>query len=101
MLAGLARTAGGLLLRRGPLSPAAAGSRLAGDGAVDRSRFPRLEERELEERFVRGSGPGGQSVNKTANCVSLKHLPTGELRVEGKLRANWVNGPDWAGDGIV
>ena len=83
MLAGLARTARGLLSRRGPLSPAAAvGSRLAGDSAVDRSRFPRLEERELEERFVRGSGPGGQSVNKTANCVSLKHLPTGELRLE-------------------
>ncbi|XP_037076327.1 probable peptide chain release factor C12orf65, mitochondrial, partial [Pollicipes pollicipes] len=45
--------------------------------AIDRSRFPELQERELEERFVRGSGPGGQSVNKTANCVSLKHVPTG------------------------
>ena len=40
-----------------------------------------LEERELEERFVRGSGPGGQSVNKTRNKVQLLHLPTG-LRVE-------------------
>ena len=30
---------------------------------------PRLEERDLEESFVRGSGPGGQSVNKTENCV--------------------------------
>lgn len=40
-----------------------------------------LEEGELEERFVRGSGPGGQSVNKTRNKVQLLHLPTG-LRVE-------------------
>lgn len=26
---------------------------------------------------VRGHGPGGQSVNKTTNCVVLKHRPTG------------------------
>ena len=39
--------------------------------------FPELDESELEEDFVRGSGPGGQSVNKTTNCVVLKHKPTG------------------------
>ena len=77
MLAGAARTAARLLSGRLPQRGAAA-VRPAGGGAVDRSRFPRLQERELEERFVRGSGPGGQSVNKTANCVALKHLPTGE-----------------------
>lgn len=38
---------------------------------------PVLRENDLEEEFVRGSGPGGQSVNKTANCVVLKHSPTG------------------------
>jgi len=32
---------------------------------------------DIEERFVRGSGAGGQKVNKTSNCVWLKHLPTG------------------------
>ncbi|KAL7736808.1 hypothetical protein ACLKA6_015649 [Drosophila palustris] len=26
---------------------------------------------------MRGSGPGGQAVNKTNNCVFLRHLPTG------------------------
>jgi protein subunit release factor A len=26
-----------------------------------------LREEDLEEQFVRGSGPGGQSVNKTSN----------------------------------
>lgn len=44
---------------------------------IDYSKVPQLVEAELEEQFVRGSGPGGQSVNKTANCVVLTHLPTG------------------------
>lgn len=34
-----------------------------------RRDLPHLDERDLEETFVRGSGPGGQSVNKTENCV--------------------------------
>ena len=34
-------------------------------------------ERDLEETFVRGSGKGGQKVNKTNNCVCLVHHPTG------------------------
>ena len=40
-------------------------------------QFPEIHDHELEETFVRGSGPGGQSVNKTANCCVLKHKPTG------------------------
>jgi ribosome-associated protein len=31
-----------------------------------------IEERELEERFVRASGPGGQNVNKVATAVQLR-----------------------------
>ena len=26
---------------------------------------------------ILGSGPGGQKINKTSNCVQLKHIPTG------------------------
>lgn len=44
---------------------------------VDRSRVPVLNENDLEESFVRGSGPGGQSVNKTSSACHLKHIPTG------------------------
>jgi protein subunit release factor B len=32
---------------------------------------------DLLEKFVRGSGAGGQKINKTSNCVFLKHEPTG------------------------
>jgi len=31
----------------------------------------------LVERFVRGSGAGGQKINKTSSCVFLKHLTSG------------------------
>ncbi|XP_075325155.1 mitochondrial translation release factor in rescue isoform X2 [Odontesthes bonariensis] len=46
-------------------------------GKKDLVDFPVLIEDELEEQFVRGSGPGGQATNKTSNCVVLKHIPTG------------------------
>ena len=31
-----------------------------------------IDEREIEERFVRASGPGGQHVNKVATAVELR-----------------------------
>jgi hypothetical protein len=40
-----------------------------------------LVEDDLIETFVRGSGPGGQKINKTSNRVVLIHEPT-QLRVE-------------------
>ncbi|CAL1703670.1 unnamed protein product [Somion occarium] len=40
-------------------------------------QVPELREDDLEESFVRGSGPGGQSINKTQNNVQLLHKPTG------------------------
>ena len=36
-----------------------------------------INEGNLVEKFVRGSGAGGQKINKTSNCVFLKHLPSG------------------------
>jgi protein subunit release factor B len=38
---------------------------------------------EVEERFVRGSGPGGQKINKTSSTVWLRHRPSGiEVRCQ-------------------
>ena len=34
-------------------------------------------EKDLEEKFVRSQGPGGQHVNKTSTCVLLTHRPSG------------------------
>jgi len=31
-----------------------------------------IDERELEETFVRSSGPGGQNVNKLSTAVQLR-----------------------------
>jgi len=36
-----------------------------------------VREEDIEERFVRSSGAGGQHVNKTSTCVQLRHVPTG------------------------
>lgn len=44
---------------------------------IDFSKVPVLNEKDLIEQQVRGSGPGGQKINKTASCVVLKHIPTG------------------------
>jgi protein subunit release factor B len=37
-----------------------------------------VREADLVERFVRGSGSGGQKINKTSSCVYLLHVPSGE-----------------------
>lgn len=39
-----------------------------------------LREEDIEEKFIRSSGRGGQKVNKVSTCVVLLHRPTG-LRV--------------------
>jgi peptide chain release factor len=40
---------------------------------------------DIEERFVRGTGPGGQKINKTSSTVWLLHRPTGiEVRCQAE-----------------
>jgi protein subunit release factor B len=40
---------------------------------------------DVDERFVRGSGPGGQKINKTSSTVALRHAPTGvEVRCQAE-----------------
>jgi len=36
-----------------------------------------LREKDIEEKFIRSSGSGGQKVNKTSTCVYVRHIPTG------------------------
>ncbi|MFH1415656.1 MAG: peptide chain release factor-like protein [Elusimicrobiota bacterium] len=44
---------------------------------IDKMNRLGITEADLIEKFIRSSGPGGQKINKTSNCVYLKHLPTG------------------------
>ena len=42
-----------------------------------------VAEGDLEEHFIRGSGKGGQKINKTSSCVQLNHAPSGiEIRCQ-------------------
>ena len=43
----------------------------------ERMKALHIHEKDIEEKFVRSSGRGGQKVNKTSTCVYLKHIPTG------------------------
>ena len=50
-----------------------------------------MAEGDLAESFVRGSGPGGQKINKTSVCVRLVHRPTGlEVKMQ-KARSQQLN----------
>ena len=43
----------------------------------ERMKILGIHEKDIEEKFIRSSGKGGQKVNKTSTCVYLKHIPTG------------------------
>jgi peptide chain release factor len=46
---------------------------------------------DIEEQFVRGSGAGGQKINKTNSTVHLRHMPSGiEVRMQ-KHREQGLN----------
>ena len=50
-----------------------------------------IKEEEIQERFIKSSGRGGQKVNKTNSAVFLRHLPTGVTVKCGKTRSQALN----------
>jgi ribosome-associated protein len=49
-----------------------------------------LDDSELEEQFVRGSGPGGQNVNKVATAVQLRFNVYATLTLAPEVRSRLI-----------
>lgn len=47
------------------------------DELVERMNRVGVQESDLVEKFILGSGSGGQKINKTSSCVYIKHIPSG------------------------
>ena len=56
-----------------------------------RMRKCNLFERDIEEKFVRSRGAGGQKVNKSSTCVHLQHIPSGLSVKIQKSRSQGLN----------
>ena len=50
---------------------------------ADRMTSLGIREADIFEKFIRGSGKGGQKINKTSSCVYLLHKPS---RIEIKCQ---------------
>src|SRR5262245_36211747 len=46
-----------------------------------------IEDSELEEKFIRSSGPGGQNVNKVATAVELRFDPSRSPAISPEMLA--------------
>lgn len=62
-----------------------------------------IEDRELEERFVRASGPGGQNVNKVSTAVQLRFdtRATRSLPDDVRDRLRRLAGHRLTSDGVI
>jgi ribosome-associated protein len=61
-----------------------------------------IDEREVEERFVRASGPGGQNVNKVATAVELRFdVAASSLPGDVKARLKALAGSRMTADGVL
>ncbi len=61
-----------------------------------------LREEELDERFVRASGPGGQNVNKVSTAVELRFdVASSSLAPDVRARLIALAGKRMTADGVL
>jgi len=61
-----------------------------------------IHEREIDERFVRASGPGGQNVNKVSTAVELRFdVGASSLPSEVKARLTVLAGSRMTTEGVL
>jgi ribosome-associated protein len=61
-----------------------------------------IDERDLDERFVRASGPGGQNVNKVATAVELRfNVAASSLSQDVQERLRRLAGTRMSADGVL
>ena len=61
-----------------------------------------ISEHELDERFVRASGPGGQNVNKVSTAVELRfNVAASSLPEDVKARLAALAGKKLSADGVL
>jgi ribosome-associated protein len=62
-----------------------------------------IDEKEIEERFIRASGPGGQNVNKVASAVQLRFDAARSAALSDAIRARLLKlaGARATKDGVI